>query len=216
MSTNTTARTATTSNFLLNRIFKSRLIILELLKEQGYDIGAYENFSANELEILINKNQLDMLVTNISTDRKVYVKYVPTVFKVASVNEIIEDLFQYNQTLTVNDTLYIIVKEDILNAGMKSAVMDAWKENYHVIIESLSRLQMNITKHRNVPKHVIMTDTEVSELLHKLQINDVQLLPKISRFDPVARCIFMRPNQVCHILRPSKSAIVADYYRLCI
>jgi DNA-directed RNA polymerase subunit H (RpoH/RPB5) len=40
--------------------------------------------------------------------------------------------------------------------------------------------------------------------------------PDISRFDPVARAIGIRPGDVCHIIRPSKTAIEADYYRICI
>ena len=42
------------------------------------------------------------------------------------------------------------------------------------------------------------------------------LFPDISRFDPVARVIGLRPGQVCHIIRPSKTAIEANYYRVCI
>ena len=40
-------------------------------------------------------------------------------------------------------------------------------------------------------------------------------LPEISRYDPVAQAIGMRPGQICKIIRPSKTAITTDYYRLC-
>ena len=39
--------------------------------------------------------------------------------------------------------------------------------------------------------------------------------PDISRFDPVAQAIGIRPGQVCEIIRPSKTAISAPYYRIC-
>ena len=46
-------------------------------------------------------------------------------------------------------------------------------------------------------------------------INDGQF-PDISRFDPVARIIGLRPGQVCNITRSSKTAIETNYYRICI
>ena len=50
----------------------------------------------------------------------------------------------------------------------------------------------------------------------KYNIIDLIHFPDISRFDPVARAIGLRPGQVCHIVRPSKTAITADYYRICV
>ena len=45
-------------------------------------------------------------------------------------------------------------------------------------------------------------------------MNDTQF-PEISRFDPVAQAIGIRPGEVCEILRPSPVSIVAKYYRIC-
>ena len=39
--------------------------------------------------------------------------------------------------------------------------------------------------------------------------------PDISRSDPVAKAIGIRPGEVCEIIRPSKTAISAPYYRIC-
>ena len=39
--------------------------------------------------------------------------------------------------------------------------------------------------------------------------------PEISRFDPVAQALGMRPTQLCEIKRPSPTAIVTNYYRYC-
>ncbi len=46
-------------------------------------------------------------------------------------------------------------------------------------------------------------------------MNDGQF-PDISRFDPAAQAIGIRPGEVCEIIRPSKTAISAPYYRICI
>ena len=49
----------------------------------------------------------------------------------------------------------------------------------------------------------------------KYGIKDNSELPDISRYDPVAQAIGMKPGQMCKILRPSKTAITTDYYRIC-
>ena len=40
--------------------------------------------------------------------------------------------------------------------------------------------------------------------------------PEISRFDPVAQAIGLRPKKVCEITRASETAITSKYYRMCI
>ena len=45
-------------------------------------------------------------------------------------------------------------------------------------------------------------------------MNDTEF-PELSRFDPVAQAIGIRPGQVCKITRSSKTAIEAPYYRIC-
>jgi DNA-directed RNA polymerase subunit H (RpoH/RPB5) len=61
-----------------------------------------------------------------------------------------------------------------------------------------------------------MLESEVKEIIKKYNISDRSLLPDISRFDPVARAIGLRPGNVCHIIRPSKTAIETNYYRICV
>jgi DNA-directed RNA polymerase subunit H (RpoH/RPB5) len=52
--------------------------------------------------------------------------------------------------------------------------------------------------------------------MKKYNIINKGQFPDISRFDPVARVIGLRPGQLCHIVRPSKTAIEANYYRICV
>ena len=43
-------------------IFKSRQIMLELMKSRGFDISDYEDFNMNEIHIMAQNKQLDMLL----------------------------------------------------------------------------------------------------------------------------------------------------------
>ena len=70
--------------------------------------------------------------------------------------------------------------------------------------------------HKNVPEHIIITDNDELEKIRK-QFNIVNNsnYPEISRFDPVAIAIGLRPDQLCKIRRSSPTAITYEYYRLC-
>ena len=46
----------------IRRIYRSRLVLLDLMKTQGYNTKNYENFSVNNVEAMIGNNQLDMLL----------------------------------------------------------------------------------------------------------------------------------------------------------
>jgi DNA-directed RNA polymerase subunit H (RpoH/RPB5) len=218
------------SSILISHIYTSRKTILELLEKQGYNIDDYSNFSINEVNSMKQNNQLDMLLeTKEETEedkknskpeiekRKIYIRYYLT-GKLAGKNiqELIDDLFILTETLTKNDTLFIIIKDEP-NETMINEVKHRWEsEGIFIVIESIKRLQFNILNHVLVPEHRVMSDNEVKEIMIKYNITSKIQLPDISRFDPVARVIGLRPGQVCHIVRPSKTAIETNYYRVCV
>jgi len=128
----------------------------------------------------------------------------------------IDDLFNLEEILTKDDTLFIITKDEI-NETIISELKQIWeKDGIFIVIENIKRLQFNILEHSLVPQHRIINDNEVNEIMKKYNITDKTLFPEISRFDPVAKVICLRPGQVCHIIRPSKTAIQSNYYRVCV
>ena len=62
----------------------------------------------------------------------------------------------------------------------------------------------------------ISSFSAIYKIKKKFNIVNNSQLPEISRFDPVAQSLCMRPGEVCEILRPSKTAIKSPYYRICI
>ncbi len=206
------------SNILISEIFNSRKIILELMEKQGYNINDYANFSISEVNAMNKNNQLDMLlekndknVTNNAPKKKIYIRY-----HLSNIRQMIDDLFILTETLKKTDTLFIIIKNDP-NETLINEIKHIWEsEGIFIVIESIKRLQFNILKHVLVPPHRIMSESEVTEVIKRYNITDKSQFPDISRFDPVARAIGLRPGDVCHISRPSKTAIEANYYRICV
>jgi len=216
--------TSQNSSVLISHIYTSRKTVLELMEKQGYNVSDYSNFSNSEVNSMKQNNQLDMLletkeenVTPENEKKKIYIRYYLT-GKLAGKNiqELIDDLFVLTETLTKKDTLFIIIKDEP-NETMINELKHIWEsEGIFIVIESIKRLQFNILNHVLVPPHRVMTDKEIKDMMTKYNIINKIQLPDISRFDPVARVIGLRPGQVCHIIRPSKTAIEANYYRCCI
>jgi DNA-directed RNA polymerase subunit H (RpoH/RPB5) len=212
------------SNILISHIFNSRKTILELMAKQGYNINDYANFSINEVNSMKQNNQLDMLletedekVTQENPKKKIYIRYYLSVRPAPkNIQEIIDDLFVLSETLKKTDTLFIIIKDDP-NETLINELKHIWEsEGIFIVVESIKRLQFNILNHSLVPPHRVLVESEVNELMKKYNVTDKTQLPDISRFDPVARVIGLRPGQVCHIIRSSKTAIETNYYRVCI
>ena len=69
----------------------------------------------------------------------------------------------------------------------------------------------------SVPPHRVLSEAEKIHIKTKYNIIDDNQFPEINRFaDPVALAIGIRPGEVCEINRPSKTAVVAPYYRICV
>jgi DNA-directed RNA polymerase subunit H (RpoH/RPB5) len=210
----------TNTSVLISEIYKSRKIILELMDRQGYDVTGYSNFSMNEVNAMKQNNQLDMLLeskTELSESKKIYIRYyLAKTIRPSNISEMIEDLFVLTETLKKSDTLYIIIKDDT-NETLLNELKHIWEtDGIFIVIENIKRLQFNILKHVLVPEHRVMTTEQIKEVMIRYNINDINQFPDISRFDPVARAICLRPGDICHIIRPSKTSITTNYYRICV
>jgi DNA-directed RNA polymerase subunit H (RpoH/RPB5) len=210
----------TNTSVLISQIFQSRKTVLELMDKQGFDISGYSNFSVSEINAMKQNNQLDMLLESkpeTGENKKTYIRYyLAKTIRPANLQEMIDDLFILSETLKKNDTLYIIIK-DHPNETLVNELKHIWeRDGIFIVIESIKCLQFNILNHILVPEHTVMKDTDVNEIMIRYTISEKSQFPDISRFDPVARAIGLRPGQVCQIIRPSKTAIKTTYYRLCV
>ena len=196
-------------------VYNSRKYILEILEERGFDISEYSNFSINELNIIIQNNQLDMMV-NDKNNKKVYIRYhINKAIRQNNISEYIDDLFNIENILTKNDDLIIIIKEEP-NDTIEKIVKDTWiKYQIYLSIINIKRLQFNILKHSLVPKHIILSQEEEIEFKKKYNIQKNTEIPDISYLSPVCQVLGVRPGNICKIIRPSRTSINSEFYRIC-
>lgn len=228
------------------RLYNARKNLLDLLKAQGYDVEGYTNFGVNEVNAMYAHKQLDMLVETKSpssssekskeadknkTNKKAYIKFhLEKMLSTGHISDLIEDLYvlgaggeigglgistNANDTvLTEKDMLVIVTKQEVKT--MNQYLNQLFLQGRFIVLLSLDRLQFNILNHQYVPPHTILSKEELDEMMKKYNVGDKSQLPDISRYDPVALAIGMRPGDVCKIDRPSKSAIHSTYYRVCV
>ena len=163
--------------------------------------------------------------------KKAYIKFhLEKMLSTGHINDLIEDLYvlgsggevgglgistNANDTvLTERDTLIIVTKQEVKT--MNQYLNQLFLQGRFIVLLSLDRLQFNILNHQYVPPHTILSKEELDEMMKKYNVADKSQLPDISRYDPVALAIGMRPGDVCKIDRPSKSAIHSTYYRVCV
>jgi DNA-directed RNA polymerase subunit H (RpoH/RPB5) len=208
-----------TSNNRILSIYKSRGTILEILSDNlGYNTTEYEGFSINEIDAMYSNSQLDMLLKHTTNDRKIYIKYYLTAKQIRPQNldDILEDLFVIENVLTKDDTL-IVITEDEPNDTIITKLKYLYDhDGIFVVIHNIKRLQYNILNHKLVPECKILEKPEVEELNKKYNISNPMQLPEISRFDPQALAMCLRPGNICEFKRNSATALFYNYYRVCV
>ena len=202
------------SNRVLN-IYKSRKTLLELLENQGYDISSYNNFGINEVDAMYANSQLDMLLNRTSDDSNVYVNYFK---KSESLDAIVEDLFEIECCLKdkSKDYIILVMQEEPNNTILDKVKYLFDKEGYFIIPYNIDRLQFNVLNHELVPKGNVLNKEEEGELFLKYHLTSSNNLPEISRFDPQAMAMGLRPGQIIRLERKSPTAINSVYYRVCV
>ena len=207
----------------ISSVYKSRKTVLQLMKKQGYNVDEYDNFSVNDVNSMFQNKQLDMLLEQKEPDagekrkKKIYIGYyLAKTLRPQNVHEMIDDLFNLEEVLIKSDTLMIITKED-MNETLINLLKHIWEQDgILIVIQNIKRLQFNILEHVLVPLHRVLNNDEMGKIKERYNIMEDVQFPEISRFDPVAQIIGIRPGQICEIIRPSKTAIQSMYYRICV
>jgi len=204
------------SNKILS-IYKSRNTIIEQLKNINYDVSDYAEFSINEIDAMNSNDQLDMLVSR-EDGRKAYIKYWLNIKQIRKDNldQLIEDLYEIESILEKKDTLIIITNEEPNDTIIQRVKYVYDHSGIFIVLHYMKRLQFNILNHVLVPHAVIMSDQAVADLKIRYNMKSLNDLPEISRFDPQALAMCLRPGEVIKIERKSDTALEYNYYRFCI
>jgi len=206
----------------LNRIIKSRPIILEMIKSRGYNIDKYSNYSIKEIEVMINSmpskisielSPLDMSFNK--EDGNLIVKYITNAkVRASNISSLIYEMVE--EKLQPNDTLVLLVNDNVSSDSLTEIINNfQLKQKKFIQIFNIESLMFNITEHILVPHHEIMNQTETVNIMSKYNIQNLLQLPLILQSDPVAKFIGAKRGDIVKITKPSETAGEYVNYRLC-
>jgi len=201
---------------LISKIYKSRNILLEILKDRGFNVEDWSDFSVTEIQAMYNNKELDMLLENLTTHKKVYVKYhLATRLGSSHIYDYVDDLFDIEDVLSDNDDL-IIISKDKTNLTIRDLVEQLFiKDKKFVNIYNLHDYLFNMLEHEMQPSFRILSNEEKQQIMKRYNITKDKEFPDISRFDPVSQAIGVRPGELIEIIRSSPTAVNSLYYRIC-
>lgn len=205
-----------TNSQTIAKIYKSRKTMLNLAERRGYNIDQYKDFNIPEIATLFGTCNLDMLLTNPETQSKLYLKYhLKTKISKTHIQDYIEDLYNVEEILGEDDNLIIVGKDKPNDTLINVLDMTYKTDKYYVNIYNIHDYLYNILDHVLVPPHRIIDNEEKKEVAKYYNIVNNSQWPEISRFDPVATAIGLKPGEVVEITRSSPTSLTTKYYRFC-
>ncbi len=210
-------------NFVfIDNVYRSRMTLLDILEERGYDVAKYRKFSPAEATAAATAfPSLSFKVTKKDDETKVCdVRYANiTRQKLETFFDDIDDDDAENTeviVMTVNpvgDAQHIEALKQYMK--MKDSG-DNTRRKLRVSFFNIEMLVINPMKHVLVPKHEIVPSERHKELMESLYITSKSKFPEIKfHIDPIARCIGAVPGDIIKITRPSASSGEAIIYRVC-
>jgi DNA-directed RNA polymerase I, II, and III subunit RPABC1 len=108
----------------------------------------------------------------------------------------------------------IIVVRGSLTSVAKNGISELSQRGFKLEYFKDSELLVDITEHKLVPEHQVLTEEEKKKLLERYRLKEFQL-PRILVTDPVARYLGLERRKVVKIIRPSETAGRYVTYRIC-
>jgi len=200
-----------------SKMFRVRKTCSKMLKNRGYNVAdedlnmTTETFknqfgedpSRDSISLLVEKPERgpdDQLFVFFPDDDKVGVKTLK---------------FYCTRMKDANVTTAIVVVKEKLTSFAKAAVKEMAAFNYRMEFFRDAELLVDITEHKLVPQHVVLSAEEKRVLLDRYRLKPSQL-PRIQVTDPIARYYGLKHHQVVKIIRPSETAGRYITYRICI
>ena len=208
---------------IINKIYRSKNTMLEMLDLRGFNTEKYKNFSLNEIDVMYKA--MDKKLTTESSpldfecergENKCYIKFVLfTKLRVANTKTLIENMI--DEYVTEGDTIIFVVKDKINNIESYESVLATYLEQNKIMVQIfwIDTLLTNITKHELVPEMRILNEEEKQDVFQKANISNFTQMPLILKTDPVAKFYGLIRGDMVEIIRPSPTGGVYKNYRYC-
>ncbi|MFQ5758433.1 MAG: DNA-directed RNA polymerase subunit H [Candidatus Bathyarchaeia archaeon] len=153
------------------------------------------------------EDTIDILASRLKTREKVWMRHVVK-SKLKSDRTGVREVRRMNKMLEETD----IDKPILIGRGFTYAARKEARRNHIELVSTSSLPSFDIFKHELVPKHEILSEEEVEELLKRYRIKPYQI-PRVRASDPAAKMIGAKPGDIIRITRKSSTAGHSVAYR---
>jgi len=153
------------------------------------------------------EDTIDILASRLKTKEKIWMRHMVR-SKLKSGRIGVRELRRMKKTLEEMN----IDKPILIGRGFTYAARKEARRRHIELISTSSLPSFNIFRHELVPKHEILAEEEVEELLKAYRIKPYQM-PRIKASDPAVRMIGAKPGDVIKITRESQTAGQSVAYR---
>mmetsp|Transcript_22677 Transcript_22677/g.20595 ORF Transcript_22677/g.20595 Transcript_22677/m.20595 type:complete len:222 (-) Transcript_22677:14-679(-) len=208
-----------------SRLFRVQKTCWKMLKKRGYTVDdSHINMTTEDFQNVFTDNpsreSLTILVQKIDDPEEQLYVFFPEGDKTGS-DKTSEKIGvthlkkYYQRMLDENVRRAIIIVRTNMTPFAKQLIKEVAIRGYRMEYFREMELLVDITEHKLVPEHIVLSQQQKQELLDRYRLKPSQL-PRIQVTDPVARYLGLKPHQVVKIIRPSETAGRYITYRICI
>lgn len=184
------------------RLWRSLKTTIEMIGDRGYKIDtplpSFDDFIENRNGMSIEQVKKEM--TTVFTKEKA--GPIAAFWKNSLGNNDIQEIYENMIELNIKKAVVIYFNKITPSAAM--ALRHLRVQKFIIDPFSETEMQYNVTKHKNVPRHIICTAAKKAEILEDYSVT-VDQLPQIKTTDPQVRYWGAVKGQLIKIMRNSDS-----------
>lgn len=222
-------------NFVfIDNLYRSRMTLLDILDQRGYEVGIYRKFSPAEATAAINAGLQNLQSLGFTVFKKNkeeekdetkceirYTNFISRQKLDTYFDDIEDDQSEKTEVIVmmpgaVTDAHHVVALKQYVKLKESAPAGEKIRRKLRVSFFSTYMLVINPMSHVLVPKHEILPEEEHKPLMQSLYVTSKSKFPEIKfHVDPIARCIGAVPGDIVKITRPSASSGEAVIYRVC-
>lgn len=194
----------------VDNIYRSRLTLLSILEERGYDVEQYRKFSPAEISVAVEA----FPGLSFSVKKKANPEYTCDIIYSRMSRQKLESFLMDKDTPKPTETIIMIL--DVVTDVHHQLALKAFVNNsVRASIFSIPNIVFDPRQHTMVPKHEIVLEEEHKDILEKWNMTSKAQMPMIRyHVDPIVRILGAVPGDIIRIIRPSPSAGTYEFYRV--
>jgi len=196
-------------------IYRSRLTLLDILEERGYETEPFRKLSPDEIAAAV-PNIDGLFSLSFTAKKKDAADPKTCLVRYGKFSrQKLSNMFDDYPDETVAETI-VMMFEPVVDLHHQLALrLYMGKQRIRISFFSIFQLVNNPMKHFLVPKHEIVPVADEKAIMEKHHMLSKSKFPMI-RFhvDPIVRLLGAVPGNLIKITRPSLSAGVYEFYRI--